>query len=367
MLTVCEKDQCAGCMLCVDLCKKDAITIKDNIKTYNAIIDDSKCVSCNLCHNKCPQNNSPTKARPYIWYQGWNKDETIRKKAPSGGVGMALARKFISDGGYVSSCTFQNGEFIFDIVNNLDDVFKFAGSKYVKSNPRGIYNRILGLLKDDKKVLFIGLPCQVAALKNYIGDKYAERLYLVDLICHGTPSPRLLDIFLKQYSKSLYGVKDIRFRIKAKMQVVVDGQGIVCTGVSDKYTIGFLNGLTYTNNCYSCHYACEERVSDITIGDSWGSNLSEEAKNGISLALVMTQKGCDLINDSGVILLPVDENNAKLNNEQLVRPMAKDAAIDEFYEKLEKKGFNKLIFHRFKLDCIKQDIKYALIRIGIIH
>ena len=58
------------------------------------------------------------------------------------------------------------------IVANLSDAFcieelnDFAGSKYVKSNPIGIYAKVIEKLKHSEKVLFIGLPCQVAAVKN---------------------------------------------------------------------------------------------------------------------------------------------------------------------------------------------------------
>ena len=43
-------------------------------------------------------------------------------------------------------------------------------------------------------MLFIGLPCQVAALNNYIKDK--KNLYTVDLICHGSPSPIILEKYI---------------------------------------------------------------------------------------------------------------------------------------------------------------------------
>ena len=36
--------------------------------------------------------------------------------------------------------------------------------------------------------------------------------------------------------------------------------------------------IDYTENCYSCRYASQSRVSDISLGDSWGSELSEEEK-----------------------------------------------------------------------------------------
>lgn len=49
MKTVCAKDMCAGCMACINMCKKSAITIVDDYKTYNAVIDEVKCVNCGLC------------------------------------------------------------------------------------------------------------------------------------------------------------------------------------------------------------------------------------------------------------------------------------------------------------------------------
>ncbi len=367
-MTVCEIDNCAGCMLCLDVCSKDAIRIEDNISSFNAVIDEDKCVNCNSCHNKCPQNNVPVKKIPTIWYQGWNKDEEMRQKSPSGGIGMALAKSFIQEGGYVCSCMFKKGEFQFEITNKWEDAIKFSGSKYVKSNPVGIYKKILNILKDENKVLFIGLPCQAAAVKNYIPNRYHDKLYLVDLICHGTPSPRLLEKFLNQYSKTLKEIRDIKFRIKAKMQLVVDDEGIVCKGVSDKYTIGFLNGLTYTNNCYSCNYASGDRVTDITIGDSWGTNLEKnEIKRGISLMVCSTAKGNALLKSADIELLDVDEKIAKENNEQLVRPMTRPNAQKRFYSKYNTRKFNSLIFTAYSKQCLKQDIKKILIKLNLVH
>ena len=54
MKTVCAKDMCAGCMACINMCKKSAITIVDDYKTYNAVIDEVKCVNCGLCEKICP-------------------------------------------------------------------------------------------------------------------------------------------------------------------------------------------------------------------------------------------------------------------------------------------------------------------------
>lgn len=44
MKTVCAKSMCAGCMACVDICPRHAISIEDTLKEYNALIDEEKCI-----------------------------------------------------------------------------------------------------------------------------------------------------------------------------------------------------------------------------------------------------------------------------------------------------------------------------------
>ena len=92
----------------------------------------------------------------------------------------------------------------------MDYARKFAGSKYVKSNPKNIYSKIHERLKQGDRVLFIGLPCQVAALNNYIKDK--KNLYTVDLICHGSPSPIILEKYLAENYVDIRKIKDLNFR-----------------------------------------------------------------------------------------------------------------------------------------------------------
>ena len=107
MVTVCEKDQCAGCMACLEVCSKNAINIKDSIKSYNAIIDEKLCINCNACRNVCQVNNNVDMSKPIIWKQGWASDVNIRKKSSSGGAAAAIARSFVENGGILCSCCFS--------------------------------------------------------------------------------------------------------------------------------------------------------------------------------------------------------------------------------------------------------------------
>lgn len=329
MKTVCELNMCNGCMACVEKCHRNAITIKDDLKYYNALVDTKKCVDCGLCTKVCPRENDNDMSKPKWWYQGW-ADSEIREHASSGGAASAIIRAFIKNGGYVASCLFDSGKFVFEVTNEMAVARKFAGSKYVKSNPEKIYGKIQSLLKANQKVLFIGLPCQVAAVNQFIKDK--TNLVTADLICHGTPSPYLLKKCLQEYGHDINTLTDINFRIKSLYELNRDGKPIAAFHTMDNYLIAFLHSYDYTENCYSCKFATLDRVSDITLGDSWGTELSGEVKNGVSLILCQSEKGKELIESAGLNLLDVDINNAISHNEQLNKPSKCSKSRDQFFE-----------------------------------
>lgn len=363
MKTVCQENMCAGCMACIDACSKGAITIEDCTSAYNAVIDSKKCINCNACHRVCQANHQPSFRPTIYWKQGWATESTVRESSSSGGFAAALEQAFLRSGGIVYSCVFKDGEFRFECVDREEDVSRFAGSKYVKSNPSGIYKEIKKKLRDGKKVLFVGLPCQAAAVLKFCGEN--DNLYTVDLICHGSPSPKLLELFLHDYKLRLRDLSSICFRTKTVYQLKPNEKALTAAHIMDFYTMTFLNGTTYTENCYSCKYARQERVTDITLGDSWGSNLPiNEQKRGISLLLAQTEKGRQLAELSPLQLLEVDLNTAIANNHQLCRPSAKHAAREKYFQQIRRgKGFRSAAIMCFPKQHIKNIIKRILIKL----
>ena len=233
MTTVCEKGKCTGCMECIDICPKKAIKVIDSWQEYNAVIDTEQCIQCNACHNACQNNVKQILTKPIYWKQGWAQDNCIRMRSSSGGVAAAIERAFIKNGGIVCSCTFNFGKFEFDFAESEDEVSKFTGSKYVKSNPGGIYKKISEKLKLGRKVLFVGLPCQVTAVRHYTRNH--QNLYTIDLICHGTPSPQILDRFLSDYGIRLTEVQSIRFREKNNFKLEQNGKRFTVPTIMDNY------------------------------------------------------------------------------------------------------------------------------------
>lgn len=359
MRTVCEFGKCTGCMACVGKCKFNAISVQDNITEYCAIIDETKCVNCGSCTRVCQKNNPVELKKPLYWKQGWAIEDEVRDNSSSGGAATAIALEFIKKGGIVCSCIFKDGEFKFAFAEKKEEIAQFCGSKYVKSNPIGIYEKIYKNLKCGRNVLFIGLPCQIAAAKRYIGTEFCGSLYTIDLICHGTPSPQILKSFLGEYNVNLEEIGTISFREKSRYSVKTQDRSVQGNGITDFYMIAFLGGLIYTENCYECDYATIERVSDITLGDSWGSDLPDtEAKKGISLILCQTEKGKKLVEDADLLLYDVNLQKAIDANCQLSAPSEKSYKRDKFFDGFfNSEKFGKLVFRAFPKWCIRQQIK----------
>ena len=356
--TVCTPHACAACMACVDACRHDAITIRDTLSDCSAVIDSKKCIGCGACQRVCPQLN-PVELRGSIkWQQGWASDCEQRAKSSSGGIATEIARAFIENGGTVCSCRQIENDFTFELTDNPAEMDAMRGSKYVKSNPVGSYRRVRDELRMGRKVLFIGLPCQVAAVRSFVGKREGQ-LYTVDLICHGTPSCQLLREFLLERNKRLSGKAILDFRKKIQFCLRWRGGETGITGRRmDPYTIAFLEGLSYTENCYSCRYARGKRVSDITLGDSWGTELVAEESAGVSLVLTQTTKGFELLRTAAITLLPVDAARARGNNGQLSAPTPKPANREIFFRAIQKgESISHATLRAAPLAFIKRSVK----------
>ena len=335
--TVCEEKKCSGCKACICRCPQSCIDIKEEGSYLNALIDQKKCIKCNMCHSVCPVNYPRGLKHPIDWKQGWSTDESIRSKASSGGIASAVASSFFRDGGIVYACMLKGGEFRFGRVETEKDFAHMQGSKYVKSDPRDVYTKIAGDLRRRCKVLFIGLPCQVQAAKNFVGEKWAENFFTIDLVCHGSPVSKVLLEYLNKRGVNINNIKEFRFRDKTKFGLRASNYKFSHGKGMDAYMRAFLSGLCYTENCFDCQFAKLERAGDITLGDSWGSTLCEEEQNrGISLILCQTEKGQNLINSSQIHLESVDLNKAIAANHQLVHPTERPKRYDIFWKGIKR-------------------------------
>ena len=65
----------------------------------------------------------------------------------------------------------------------VDELEYFKGSKYVQSLVRDCFHEIKEYLQQQRVVLYIATPCQIAGLYSYLKKDYSN-LLTIDLICH---------------------------------------------------------------------------------------------------------------------------------------------------------------------------------------
>lgn len=365
-MKICKKELCTGCSNCVNICFKNAITMcKDEYGFFYPIINFEKCVNCNACQNVCPNNNELKSNVSFKAYASWHLSEDIRKSSASGGVASAIYQKVISNNGVGYGVSFDDNLFLtYKRMISLRDIKKIRGSKYVFSNMKSIVKDIKNDLFNNKTVVFIGLPCQVAAVKSFLKHEYAN-LLLIDIICHGVPS----NDFLIEHVNHLTSKKadNIVFRNDNEFifQIFKDNKLIKKkSGEKDFYITGFKDGLFYRESCYNCSYAKNERISDITIGDFWGLGVLEPFNHpyegSISLILTNTKKGEYFIHECEDILFLEERKvqEALLGNLQLNHPTVKHNLYDVFMNNYQDKGFELSAKKTLKRKVVNQTIGY---------
>lgn len=78
----------------------------------------------------------------------------------------------------------------------IEELSSLRGSKYLQSNLENVFSEIKKHLKEDRRVYFVGVCCQVAGLKAYLKNFGSERLITSDLVCHGVPSQKVFNCHL---------------------------------------------------------------------------------------------------------------------------------------------------------------------------
>jgi len=77
-------------VVAVEIDKNLIPILKDTLSAYNAIINEEKCVNCNICSSVCQVCSSVLKIKPLDWYQGWSSNNSLRLRSSSGGAGTSL-------------------------------------------------------------------------------------------------------------------------------------------------------------------------------------------------------------------------------------------------------------------------------------
>lgn len=355
---VCDTSDCIGCRLCQTICPVQAIQVRESADGFVPGIEAEKCLHCQKCFNRCPSRREFKRSAPQKCFQGWALESEQRISASSGGAASALAQQVFDMGGYVTGCIYTEGMYRIRLFSNMEDYTQCRGSKYVRSMmDEQSYTSVAMKMKERVPVLFIGLPCQVAAIKSYLGEIDHSDFYTAELICHGTPSMNLLTQCLQKEKLSTNEMKKLKFRIKERFGLTVDEKSIFSESF-DYWIKPFLEALDYYDICYHCRFANINRISDITLGDSWGSELpKEEREKGISLILCNTEKGCSLVEKAQLHLESVDLKRAIRANGQLTAPSKMTEKRDKFIKTLRRSSFDNAVRYCFPIELMKEPLR----------
>ena len=299
---ICENNLCTGCTACFSICPKNAITMTENEEGFKyPVIDNSKCIKCQMCKKTCPILKNEKNESLNECYAAFSKDKKIRENGSSGGIFQILAEDVLNKNGIVIGAAFDEKFVLSHIpIDKYQDLNKLLGSKYVQSDMKEIYKYVKEKLKD-RLILFVGTPCQVAGLKSYINGK-DENLITIDFICHGVPSGKVFQKYIKEIEKkykkkiSYYSFRDKKNGWKNyNTKIVIEQNEIIEQHNKNNYMKIFLWDLALRQSCYNCKFKLGNKYSDITLGDFWGienkPEIIEDDDKGISAIILNTIKG----------------------------------------------------------------------------
>ena len=330
MIQVADKIDCCGCEACKQVCPKQCIEMNLQEGFYYPQVDSNRCIECGLCEKVCPIKHIPERKEPKSVLAAKHHDEVIRFKSSSGGIFTAIAKRVIECGGVVFGAKFNSEwEVVHSYTDNKEGLEAFRRSKYVQSRIGDSYQKAQRFLKDGRKVLFTGTPCQIAGLKCFLRKEY-DNLLTVDVVCHGVPSPDVWKEYIKELRPKGAAGKNTVFQSLKNMPVLTgisfrdkttgwqkygfsawagategsDENSVFPPKESEKYRHdilqenvfmrGFLQDLYLRPSCHHCHFRNFRSGSDITIADFWGvGRIFPEWNDDKGISLII-QKNCNV-------------------------------------------------------------------------
>lgn len=314
-------------------------------------INEQQCIHCGACDRVCPHLNWDRKMPALADRSCFAATSTINNeyKSASGGIFYSLAHYFLQQGGYVAGCVWDDTLTARHIVTNqLDQVERMRGSKYVWSDTTTVFHEIDQLLKRGEKVLFTGTPCQVAAAENYFGKR--ENLTTCAIFCHGNTSPLMFDLWKKDMESKFGKIENVIFRYHGPsgndnaVQITFEhGKKLRQEINENRFLRGFSENYYNSKTCENgkCQYKSENIPGDIVIGDFWGYQ-GEKLSNWMSAVICANYENSILkqISERALIqTLPCDLAQITKENSYLIHGIYINNSRNEFVKLAKSKGF----------------------------
>ncbi|MCD8231328.1 MAG: Coenzyme F420 hydrogenase/dehydrogenase, beta subunit C-terminal domain [Clostridiales bacterium] len=309
---------------------------------------------------------------PTTVYAARVKDRKLLEKSSSGGAFTAISDFFLERGDAVVCAvySYESHQTEFCLVTDKRSRDQAIGSKYMQSIPGNIYKTTLKWLQDNphEMLLFVGMGCQADGFRKFAETMHIrDRVIVVDIICHGSPSPKLWREYADVLENKHGGkIKYLTFKDKRNgwnqptAVVQINGEEIPLR----EYVKIFYNKCALRPSCHECPYATTERKTDITIGDFWHieKTISDfYDPKGTSLFLIHTEQGLEMfesIKERFDFLASNTEDCWQIN---LERPMEKSPMREQFWSDYRAKGI-EFIMRKYGNDSLQKKVKNKLKR-----
>lgn len=359
MIPVFEKnnrEKCCGCEVCASVCPVSIIKMNKDAEgfSYPQIDAVDKCIDCHLCEKYCPEISRTVKNRPSLRFcSGFALQEDEIKTSSSGGFATLLSSAFIDNGGIVYGVRYSDDFLSIEYARatTLAELNPFKSSKYCQSAKKNLWADIRKDMKDGKRVLFIGLPCEVAAVNNLFAKSNAN-LYTIELVCHGVSSPLVHEEFMRNVMDRSHRSPVSFFSVRHKKgswkpyYILIgyqDGAERTMPFHSSTYDIAFR--YMKRPSCNVCRFKYNEKEfglqADMTIGDNHGVSPNSSSFNrwGSSMAIIHSEKGCELFKSINEKVRIQEENESIVyQNLALYKPFPVKRNREAFSRKFVKDG-----------------------------
>ncbi len=360
------KSQCSGCGACLSVCGNSAIHLDMNpFGYYQAYVDEGRCTNCGLCQTVCArfrEEPSGVDIRISRVFAVQSIHPGTIKRCSSGGAAHEIAKWALSHGHLLCGA-------VYDLETNTvrhtitDNVSLLDGSKYLQSDT-SVFSEVIDKAMSGQRFVVFGVPCQIAGLAKAAEiKKCRDKLFLVEIFCHGVPTYKLWDKECELVKKKLKCSQfdEVRFRYKKY------GWHSYCLRFrkKDKFFFGsrerdlfyraYFEDVLLNSACLDCKARQESSLADIRLGDYWGKRY-QGRNDGVSAAFCNKDKAADILMQLSIQQLPAGTAEEVLSCQNMQGYQCQ-ALHDETMEILVKAGIEAALrFYRARLP-MKQKIK----------
>ena len=378
-----DKSECCGCTACANVCPKNAIMMKEDEEGFlYPTIDKEKCINCGLCKTTCPiiKKKHKTKCAQKAYILN-NKDDIVRSESTSGGTFTPIAKYVIRRNGAVFGAVIdEKNEVYHTWTKDEKELKRFRGSKYVQSNLKDSYSKVLEFLKNNEWVCFSGTPCQIQGVKSFLENQKCntEKLVTVDVVCRAVPSPLVLRKYLN-FQKRKMGMNNIdkvifrdkeKYGYKYSTMTVQNNDKKYQQGVeTDPYLRAFFKNYSDRPSCYQCKFRDKDRISDFTVWDCF--TVGEFSKKlddnkGTTRMIIQSKLGNEIFEEikDEFVYEEIPLEIAIKNVRELKESPVENPSRNEFFEDIntmeESEFFNKYFADTIKVK-LERNIRKVLV------